>query len=333
MADRMAGRVLNGRYELLGVLGGGGMALVYRARDRVLNRFVAVKLLREQYASDPTFLQRFTREAQAAGALSHPNIVSVYDVGQDGPDHHIVMEYVPGETLRALLDRQAPLPVVQAVEITAGILGALEYAHRNGLIHRDIKPGNVLITPQGTIKVVDFGIAKGATDLSLTGAGLALGTAAYFSPEQAKGDRVVPQSDIYSLGVTLYEMLTGRLPFESDTDVGMAFKHISDAPIPPRQLNPAIPPALNAIVLKAMAKDPAQRFASAAQMEQALRNYAAFGAQHTMAAPVVPVASAVPSGPPPTAARQRPVVPPPPLAQPMRPVPTVVPAYGGNSNA
>ena len=168
MADRMAGRVLNGRYELLGVLGGGGMALVYRARDRVLNRFVAVKLLREQYASDPTFLQRFTREAQAAAPCRTPTSSRSMTWARTAPYHYIVMEYVPGETLRDLIERQAPLPVDQAVEITAGILAALEYAHRNGLIHRDIKPGNVLITPQGTIKVVDFGIAKGATDLSLT---------------------------------------------------------------------------------------------------------------------------------------------------------------------
>jgi eukaryotic-like serine/threonine-protein kinase len=324
MADRMAGRVLNGRYELLGVLGGGGMALVYRARDRVLNRFVAVKLLREQYASDPTFLQRFTREAQAAGALSHPNIVSVYDVGQDGSDHYIVMEYVPGETLRDLIERQAPLPVDQAVEITAGILAALEYAHRNGLIHRDIKPGNVLITPQGTIKVVDFGIAKGATDLSLTGAGIALGTAAYLSPEQARGESARVQSDLYSVGVTLYEMLTGRTPFQSDTDVGMAYQHINEQPQPPRQLNPLIPPQLEAIILRALSKNPAGRFGSAAEMEQALRNYAAFGAQATVAVPLAPPRPA----PAPAAMPPRPAA-----IAPARPVRAAAQTYRGGSGS
>lgn len=290
MADRLAGRVLNGRYELQGVLGGGGMALVYRALDRVLNRTVAVKVLREQYASDPTFLQRFTREAQAAAALSHPNIASVYDVGQDGDVPFIVMEYVPGITLRDLIARDGPLPVDQAVEIGAQILGALDYAHRNGLVHRDIKPGNVLITPQGTVKVVDFGIAKSARDLSLTAAGLALGTAAYFSPEQARGEAARPESDLYSVGVSLYEMLTGRTPFQADSDVGMAFKHINEAPVPPRQWNPAIPPQLERIVLRALAKNPAARFASAEEMQQALRNYAAFGAQATLSVPrVAPV--------------------------------------------
>lgn len=326
MATSAGGRTLNGRYQLISTIGGGGMAQVYQARDLVLGRLVAVKVLREQYASDPNFVMRFQREAQAAAKLAHPNIASVYDVGEENGLHFIVMEYVAGETLRERISRSAPMAPDDAVQIGAQIASALEYAHRNGLIHRDIKPGNVLIMPDGTVKVVDFGIAKGATDLSLTGAGLALGTAAYFSPEQAKGDRVLPQSDLYALGVVLYEMLTGRLPFQSDTDVGMAFKHISDTPTPPRQLVPSIPPQLNAIVMKAMAKDPAQRFASAAQMEQALRNYAAFGAQHTAAMGTVPAPAPVA---PPQYARP----PAAPVLPPVRPIQAQVQPVGGGSNA
>ncbi|MDQ2807440.1 MAG: protein kinase, partial [Chloroflexota bacterium] len=323
MADHMAGRVLNGRYEIQSVLGGGGMALVYRARDRVLNRTVAVKVLRDQYAGDPLFQQRFTREAQAAGALSHPNIVSVYDVGQDGALPYIVMEYVPGNTLRDLIEQKGPLPVAQAIEIGAGILAALEYAHRNGLIHRDIKPSNVLITPQGMIKVVDFGIAKGAGDLSLTSAGTALGTAAYLSPEQARGEGALVQSDLYAAGVTLYEMLTCRTPFASDSDVGLAYKHINEAPPPLRQFNPAVPPQLEAIIMRALAKNPQARFGSAAEMEGALRNYAAFGAQRTAAVPMVP---------PPVVTTVRPAPVPVPIPPP-RPVPARVEIYRGSGNS
>jgi eukaryotic-like serine/threonine-protein kinase len=281
-----SGRVLNGRYALISPVGGGGMAQVYKARDNILGRLVAIKLLREQYASDAQFVARFKREAQAAANLAHPNIVNVYDVGQDGDLYYIVMEYISGESLKELIQRAAPLPVDSAISIAAQILAGLEYAHRSGLIHRDIKPQNVLITKDGAVKVTDFGIAKSVSDLGITEAGLALGTAHYFSPEQAKGERVLPQSDIYAVGVTLYEMLTGRLPFESESVVGLAYKHIDEPPVPPNELQPTIPPRLNAIVMKALAKDAQARFSSAAEMEKALRNLEAAGQQATAAIPV-----------------------------------------------
>ena len=277
------GRVLNGRYSLIAPVGGGGMATVYKARDNILGRIVAVKILREQYAEDAPFVARFRREAQSAANLTHPNIVSVYDVGQDADTHYIVMEFVAGQSLKELLNKghTAPLPLERAVNIAAQILAGLEYAHRSGLIHRDIKPQNILLTGDGTIKVTDFGIAKSVSDLSLTDAGIALGTAHYFSPEQAKGERVTPQSDIYALGVTLFEMITGRLPFESENAVGLAYKHIGEAPPSPRALNPNVPLRLEAIVLKALAKDPTQRYSSAAEMERSLRSLQLSGEQTT----------------------------------------------------
>ncbi len=250
------------------------MATVYKARDNILGRIVAVKILREQYAEDEPFVARFRREAQSAANLTHPNIVSVYDVGQSDDIHYIVMEFVAGQSLKELLNKTntQPLPLERAVNIAAQILAGLEYAHRSGLIHRDIKPQNVLLTGDGTVKVTDFGIAKSVSDLSLTDAGMALGTAHYFSPEQAKGERVTPQSDIYALGVTLFEMITGRLPFESENAVGLAYKHIGEPPPSPRSLNPNVPLRLEAIVLKALAKDPMQRYSSAAEMERTLRS-------------------------------------------------------------
>jgi serine/threonine-protein kinase len=280
------GRALNGRYRLLNPVGGGGMAQVYKARDDILGRVVAVKILREQYAGDSQFVARFRREAQAAANLAHPNIVNVYDVGQDGDFHYIVMEYIAGASLKELITSQAPLPNHKAINIAVQILSGLEYAHRNGLIHRDIKPQNVLIGPDGIAKVTDFGIAKSVSDLGLTEAGLALGTAHYFSPEQAKGERVTPASDIYAVGVTMYEMLTGQLPFESDTVMGLAYKHISEAPRPLRELNPGVPARLEAIVLKALAKEAPERFETAAEMERVLRGMLAGGQQATVEVPV-----------------------------------------------
>ena len=279
-------RLLNGRYQLISPVGGGGMAQVYKARDNVLGRTVAVKVLREQYVHDAQFVARFRREAQAAANLAHPNIVNVYDVGQDGDLHYIVMEFIAGDNLKVLIKRSAPLSIDRAVSVAIQMLAGLEYAHRSGLIHRDVKPQNVVITSEGGVKVTDFGIAKSVSDLGLTEAGMALGTAHYFSPEQAKGERVLPQSDIYAVGVTLYEMLTGQLPFESDSVMGLAYKHISEAPRSPRQLNPSVPARLEAIVLKALAKEPSERFASAADMEKALRAMLSGGERPTVEVPV-----------------------------------------------
>lgn len=223
-----AQRTLNNRYELVAKIGDGGMAVVFKALDHKLNRTVAVKVLRETFSSDQQFLSRFNREAQSAASLSHPNIVSVYDVGEDGNFHYIVMEYIEGVSLKDYITSTSPLPVNQAVEFAIKISNAIGYAHSKGLIHRDIKPQNILLTTDFDIKVTDFGIAKGLGDVTLTQTGFTLGTVHYFSPEQAQGKPAMAQSDLYSIGVVLYEMLTGRIPFESDSPVALALKHIEE---------------------------------------------------------------------------------------------------------
>ena len=284
-----AQRILNNRYELLAKIGDGGMAIVYKARDIILNRTVAIKVLRESYASDPAFLARFQREAQSAANLNHPFIVNVYDVGQEGNLYYIVMEYIEGNNLKDLINQEAPLSNQQAIELAAEICDAIGYAHSKGLIHRDIKPQNILLTPDGKVKVTDFGIAKGFGDQNLTQTGITLGTVHYFSPEQAKGLPVQPQSDIYSIGVVLYEMVTNRLPFDSDNPVALAVKHIEEAPPSPRRYNPAISPALEMIILKALSKEPAQRYPSAGAMAKALRNLESQSEMGTMAVQPTPV--------------------------------------------
>ncbi len=265
-------RLLGGRYELDGVVGRGGMAEVYRARDIRLDRIVAVKTLREDLARDQTFQARFRREAQSAASLNHPSIVAVYDTGEDmtGPAHvpYIVMEYVDGRTLRELLRDDRRLLPERALEITDGVLRALDYSHRNGIIHRDIKPGNVMLTRSAEVKVMDFGIARAMSDTqaTMTQTAQVIGTAQYLSPEQARGERVDARSDLYSTGCLLYELLTGRPPFTGDSPVAIAYQHVRENPIPPSRIDPEIPPWADAIVLKAMAKDPADRYQSAAEM-------------------------------------------------------------------
>jgi beta-lactam-binding protein with PASTA domain/tRNA A-37 threonylcarbamoyl transferase component Bud32 len=265
-------RMLGGRYELDGIVGRGGMAEVFRARDIRLDRTVAVKTLRDDLARDPTFQARFRREAQSAASLNHPSIVAVYDTGEDQlgptPVPYIVMEYVDGRTLRDLLREDRRLLPERAAEITDGVLRALDYSHRNGIVHRDIKPGNVMLTRTGEVKVMDFGIARAVSDTqaTMTQTAQVIGTAQYLSPEQARGERVDARSDLYSAGCLMYELLTGRPPFTGDSPVAIAYQHVRENPIPPSQVDPEIPDWADSIVLKAMAKDPAHRYQSAGEM-------------------------------------------------------------------
>jgi len=265
-------RLLGGRYELDGIVGRGGMAEVFRARDIRLDRVVAVKTLRDDLARDATFQARFRREAQSAASLNHPSVVAVYDTGEDmsGSSHvpYIVMEYVDGRTLRDLLRDDRRLLPERALEITDGVLRALDYSHRSGIVHRDIKPGNVMLTRNGEVKVMDFGIARAVSDAqaTMTQTAQVIGTAQYLSPEQARGERVDARSDLYSTGCLLYELLTGRPPFLGDSPVAIAYQHVRENPVPPSRLDPEIPPWADSIVLRAMAKDPAQRYQSAAEM-------------------------------------------------------------------
>ncbi len=283
----MQSRVLNGRYELLTPLGQGGMATVYRGRDLRLGRPVAVKVLHNYYAADDEFLQRFAHEAMSAANLSsHPNIVDVYDVGQDGDLNYIVMELIEGQDVKVLINKAAPLQTTQAINITIQVAEGLDYAHRRGLVHRDVKPQNMLLTPDGQVRIADFGIAKSHLSTAVTQAGITFGTADYISPEQAQGLNATPQSDIYSLGIVLYEMLTGHLPFTADTPMAVAIQHIQKPPPPLRQWNPHVPPALEALVLRAIAKDPPQRPSSAKMFAQELRDFLAGRLQQTEAVPM-----------------------------------------------
>ena len=255
----MTNRVLDRRYELLERVGGGGMADVYKAQDRLLDRPVAVKILHAQFQSDEEFIEKFHREAQAAARLSHPNIVNIYDVGASGDDHYIVMEYVPGRTLKELIQQRGHLAPEEALTITGEIAEALAHAHANGLVHCDIKPHNILMMNGQTAKVADFGIARAVTESTMTYSGNVIGSVHYFSPEQAKGTMITPKSDVYSLGVVLYEMLTGELPFTGENPVSIAMKHLQDEPTPVRRIDPDIPPVVEALVSRMMAKDPAMR--------------------------------------------------------------------------
>jgi eukaryotic-like serine/threonine-protein kinase len=265
-------RLLGDRYELEGVVGRGGMAEVYRARDLRLDRVVAIKTLRTDLARDQTFQARFRREAQSAASLNNPSIVAVYDTGEDMstgvPVPFIVMEYVDGKTVRELLNDGHRLLPERILEIISGVLRALEYSHQAGIVHRDIKPGNVMVTRNGDVKVMDFGIARAMSDAqaTMTQTAQVIGTAQYLSPEQARGERVDTRSDLYSTGCLMYELLVGRPPFTGDSPVAIAYQHVRENPIPPSRLDPDLPPWADAIVLKAMAKSANDRYQTAAEM-------------------------------------------------------------------
>src|SRR5690348_15366332 len=273
MRSAMQIEVLGERYQLQDLIGRGGMATIYRGRDLRMDRVVAVKLLREVYSTDPKFVTRFQREAKAASSLQHPNIVQVYDYGHSDGNYFIVMELVAGTDLRRYLRSRGVLAVDHAIIIAHDVALGLGAAHRRSIVHRDVKPQNVLVGRDGSIKLTDFGIASLYKDINaerLTTTGMTLGTVQYYAPEQAQGEIVSPAADVYALGIVMYEMLTGRPPFDGDTPVAVAMQHIQDAPRPPRELNPNIPPALEEIILRCLEKSPGMRYRDGSALARAL---------------------------------------------------------------
>lgn len=262
----LVGKYIGSRYEILEKIGNGGMATVYKAKCHVLNRFVAVKVLKEEFTTDEEFIRRFNIEAQSAAGLTHPNIVSVYDVGHEDNIYYIVMELIQGKTLKQIISESGILPWKWSMNIAIQMASALEAAHKNNIVHRDIKPHNIIITEDGVAKVTDFGIAKAVSNSTITAFGTTIGSVHYFSPEHARGGYTDAKSDLYSLGIVMYEMLTGRVPFDADTPVSIALKHMQEKPIEPIKLNPSIPLSVNQIIMKAMRKEPSERYQSATEM-------------------------------------------------------------------
>ncbi|MGN6372907.1 MAG: Stk1 family PASTA domain-containing Ser/Thr kinase [Solirubrobacteraceae bacterium] len=297
-----AGTLIDGRYKVLSRIGSGGMADVYLAEDELLGRRMALKLLHHRFAADQEFVERFRREASSAAGLSHPNVVAVFDRGEWDGTYYIAMEYLPGRSLKSVIREHGPLSPQDAIDITTQIVLALRFAHKRGIIHRDIKPHNVILDEEGRAKVTDFGIARaGASDMTLTGS--IMGTAQYLSPEQAQGHAVTEASDLYAVGVVLYELLTGSVPFDGESAVTIAMQQVTAEPVPPSRRNPAVGPALDAVVLRALAKDPAQRYATADELLAALAQAreGVVPAAAPNGAPTAPTALLVPPAVPPAA--------------------------------
>lgn len=299
--------ILAGRYELLEVIGRGGMGLVYRGRDRVLERTVAVKVLPFEHAENPILVERFSREARAIASLSHPNIVAVFDTGREAGSRYLVMEFVSGASLAQLMTDGGPFAQTEAVDVAAQVASALAAAHRAGIIHRDIKPANVMVEPSGDVKVLDFGIAHAAADPALTRTSMVLGSAPYIAPEMARGEKADERSDIYSLGCVLYELLTGRAPFTGDLPEAVMSQHTSVAPRPPRELEPTVPPALDALVVRMLAKRREDRPQTAAELVSELPASLHEPSPPVIAAPIAPPARTVAeaSGPQPALGPRR----------------------------
>ncbi|GAB6137429.1 Stk1 family PASTA domain-containing Ser/Thr kinase [Halanaerobaculum tunisiense] len=271
----MIGRVLNDRYELIEKIGAGGMAIVYLGKDRLLDRRVAIKILQPQFVDNEKAVARFDHEAKAIASLSHPNIVNIFDIGQEDNLHYIVMEYITGQDLKEVLNKEKPLQLSRALEIAQGACRALIKAHRNNIVHCDVKPHNILLTAGDNVKVTDFGIAQAVTNATLNQTNSILGSAPYLSPEQAAGEKVSTKSDIYSLGIVLYELVTGELPFSGQNSVSIALKHMEEDPISPRDKIPTLPLELEKIILQAIAKEPAERYNSVAEMLRDLKEVTA----------------------------------------------------------
>lgn len=266
------GKTFGGRYEVLEQIGAGGMAIVYKAKDLLLNRIVTIKVLREQFVTDQEFIRRFRREAQSAASLSHPNIVSVYDVGKEGDTEYIVMEYVEGRNLKEIIREYAPLSVEQAINLGRQITEAIQNAHEHHIIHRDIKPHNILVTADGHAKVTDFGIARAVSSATVTHTGDIVGSVHYLSPEQAKGLQINEQSDIYSVGIILYELVTGKVPYEGETPITIVLKHLNEQPVLPSKINPRVEKEFEAVIMRAIAKSPEKRYLSAKDLLADLNN-------------------------------------------------------------
>jgi serine/threonine protein kinase len=266
------GTILGSRYELIEIIGEGGMSTVYKARCRILDRIVAIKILKDEFSLDKNFVEKFKTEALSAASISHPNIVNIYDVGQENDVHYIVMEYVDGKTLKDIIRQNAPLQVEQALDIAIMVCDGVHHAHEKGIIHRDIKPHNILITEQGMVKVADFGIAQAVSSGTITYGNNIVGSVHYISPEQARGEAINRTTDIYSIGCIIYEMLTGKVPFDADSPITVALRHINDEAPSPISINSNIPKALEGIIYKAMEKIPAHRFQTAQEMRNALLN-------------------------------------------------------------